>query len=369
MAGVHPLEGITVVEIGHSVAAPFAGLVLGNLGARVIKVENPGDGDHSRGWGPPFWNGTAAAYLPYNREKLGITVDLANPEQAARLRRLILDEADVVIQNLKDGAVERYGLGAEALRAAKPELICCNIGAFGKGGPLSGKPGYDPLMQAFAGLMSVTGEHERPPVRVGVSLIDIGAGMWSVIGILSSLLERARTRQGGTIDTSLFETAMSWMTPHMAAYETSGEIRRPHGSGSAEIVPYQAFRTTDGWVMVSAGNDGLFAKLCRSLERPDLGADPRYARNAGRVAHRMELLAALEAEIARRSSAELGAALDASGIPNAPVQTIDAVEAHPQLAAVGILQRGPADGLRSVGLPISFDGERPPLSPPCAASG
>ena len=228
-----------MVEIGHSVAAPFAGLILGSLGARVIKVENPGHGDHARGWGPPFWNGTATTYLSYNREKLGITVDFANPEEVARLRRLILDEADVVIQNLKDGAVERYGLGADALRAEKPGLICANIGAFGKGGELSGKPGYDPLMQAFAGVMSVTGEHDRPPVRVGVSFIDMGSGMWSVIGILAALLERAGTRQGGTIDTSLFETAMSWMTSHMAAFESSGEVRPPLrvGRGGDRALP------------------------------------------------------------------------------------------------------------------------------------
>ena len=360
MASVTPLAGITVVEIGHSVAAPFAGLVLAGLGARVIKVENPGHGDHSRGWGPPFWNGTAAAYLPYNRDKLGIAVDLADPVAAGRLKRLILDEADVLIQNLREGAAERFGLGSEALRAERPDLICCDIGAFGQGGPLSGKPGYDPLMQAFAGIMSVTGEHGRPPVRVGVSLVDVGSGMWSVIGILSALFERARTGEGATIRISLFETAVAWMAPHMAAYETTDEVRLPHGSGTAEIVPYQAFRTRDGWLMVAAGNDGLFAKLCRALGRPELADDPRFRANPGRVANRADLLAILEPTIAGYSLEELGATLDAFGIPNAPVQTIDALASHPQLAATGLYQRGPEDALPTVGLPLTFDGRRAP---------
>ncbi len=361
MASNQPLAGITVVEIGHSVAAPFAGMIFGMLGARVVKVESPGHGDHARGWGPPFWNGTATTYMPLNRDKLGVAVDLGDPAQAERLRSFILDETDVVIQNLRDGVVERFGLGADELRSLKPELIVCNIGASGGAGPLNGKPGYDPLMQAFSGLMSVTGEVDRPPVRVGVSLVDMGSGMWSVIGILAALLERATTKSGCTIDTSLFETAAAWMTVHLAACESSGEVRKPHGSGLAEIVPYQAFSTRTGWLMIAAGNDGLFVKLCRALGLTDLLDDARFRTNADRVGNRDVLLARLEAEISARDRETLAEELDAFGVPNAPLNSVDTMLRHPQLEATGILQTAPDGGLRTIGLPLRFDGVRPPF--------
>src|SRR3954467_196482 len=196
MVSATPLAGITVVELGHSVAAPYAGMILADLGADVIKVENPDKGDHARGWGPPWWHGTASAYQALNRNKRGITVDLGDPAAAEKLRALILDRADVVLQNLRVGVAERYGLGADQLRDQKPSLIYCNLGAFGTEGPLRDKPGYDPLMQAFGGLMSVTGEEGRPPVRVGVSMVDLTAGLWSALGILAALYER-RGGSGG----------------------------------------------------------------------------------------------------------------------------------------------------------------------------
>src|SRR5262249_2766203 len=184
-----PLEGLVVVELGHSVAAPYAGLILADLGARVIKVENPKSGDYARGWGPPFWRDIASCFHGLNRGKEGITADFGDPQDCAALKALILEKADAVIQNLRPGILEKFGLTAEALRVAKPSLIWCDIGAFGAKGPLAGKPGYDPLVQASTGIMSVTGEGGgRPPVRVGVSLIDMGSGMWTVIGLLAALL-------------------------------------------------------------------------------------------------------------------------------------------------------------------------------------
>lgn len=362
MSTTQPLAGLVVVEIGHSFAAPFAGMVLAGLGAEVIKVENPGAGDHARGWGPPFSDGTATAYLAMNRDKMGVTVDFGNPQEAARLKRLILDRADVVLQNLKAGSLDKYGLGAEQLRAEKADLIYCNIGAFGKEGPMSAKPGYDPLMQAFAGLMSVTGELDRPPVRVGVSLIDFGTGMWSVIGILAALLDRARTKQGGEIGASLFETAVTWMTVHMAGYLASGEARKPYGSGIAEIVPYQAFMTADGWLMIAAGNDNLFRKLCKALQLPELAGDARFKTNSARVINRHALIEKLSQAIASYPIAKLMVALDAEGIPNSPLQTVSEIADHPQLKATGLLQDGPYGSLPLVGMPITFDGARAPYS-------
>jgi len=359
MPSAKPLAGITVVEIGHSVAAPYAGLILSELGADVIKVENPKGGDYARGWGPPFWNGTASAFHGLNRGKSGITVNFGDPEEAGRLRRLIIDRADAVIQNLRAGVMQGYGLGAAELTAAKPSLIYCDLGAFGESGPMSSKPGYDPLMQAFAGIMSVTGEGgDRPPVRVGVSIVDMGSGMWATIGILAALFERTRTGRGGAVATSLYETALAWMTVPLAGYAANGEIRRPHGSGTAEIAPYQCFPTRGGWLMIAAGNDNLYRRLCATLGRPELGEDARFLTNGDRVVNRGVLVPMIE-EITRTwDIEELMAALDKAGIPNAPLQNVAQVSAHPQTQAVGILQQGPEGALPTVGLPLAFDGER-----------
>ena len=359
MPSAKPLAGITVVEIGHSVAAPYAGLILSELGAEVIKVENPKGGDYARGWGPPFWNGTASAFHGLNRGKSGITVNFGDPEEAGRLRRLIIDRADAVIQNLRAGVMQGYGLGAAELTAAKPSLIYCDLGAFGESGPMSSKPGYDPLMQAFAGIMSVTGEGgDRPPVRVGVSIVDMGSGMWATIGILAALFERTRTGRGGAVATSLYETALAWMTVPLAGYAANGEIRRPHGSGTAEIAPYQCFPTRGGWLMIAAGNDNLYRRLCVTLGRPELGEDARFLTNGDRVVNRGILVPMIE-EITRTwDIEELMAALDKAGIPNAPLQNVAQVSDHPQTQAVGILQTGPEGALPTVGLPLAFDGER-----------
>jgi crotonobetainyl-CoA:carnitine CoA-transferase CaiB-like acyl-CoA transferase len=359
MPSAKPLAGITVVEIGHSVAAPYAGLILSELGAEVIKVENPKGGDYARGWGPPFWNGTASAFHGLNRGKSGITVNFGDAEEAGRLRRLIIDRADAVIQNLRAGVMQGYGLGAAELTAAKPSLIYCDLGAFGESGPMSSKPGYDPLMQAFAGIMSVTGEGgDRPPVRVGVSIVDMGSGMWATIGILAALFERTRTGRGGAVATSLYETALAWMTVPLAGYAANGEIRRPHGSGTAEIAPYQCFPTRGGWLMIAAGNDNLYRRLCVTLGRPELGEDARFLTNGDRVVNRGILVPMIE-EITRTwDIEELMAALDKAGIPNAPLQNVAQVSDHPQTQAVGILQAGPEGALPTVGLPLAFDGER-----------
>ncbi|MCW3474043.1 CaiB/BaiF CoA transferase family protein [Limobrevibacterium gyesilva] len=369
MATPRPLAGLKVLEIGHSIAAPYAGMILGELGADVVKLENPGGGDYARGWGPPFSLGTATMFQAMNRAKRGIAVDLKDTAQRTRLRRLIIDDMDVVLHNLKPGALDRLGLGAEGLLADKPALIFCNIGAFGARGPLKHRPGYDPLMQAFGGLMSMLGEDGRPPVRVSVSIMDLATGMWSVIGILAAQAERQRTGKGGIIDASLFETSCAWMGIPIASYLASGKLPARAGSGVQEIVPYQAYAATDGYIMVAAGNDGLFRRLCGALHRPDLAADPRFETNAGRVAHRPELIGQLAQEFARDGVAAWVAKLEAVGVPSGPVQTLDQVVGHPQTEAMGMLQTGPEGGLRTMGLPLSFDGVRPPYERMAPALG
>lgn len=357
MTNTAPLAGLTILELGHSVAGPYAGLILAELGARVIKVENPETGDYARGWGPPFLDDDATAFHALNRGKESVTLDFSDPEQLGLLRRLIA-RADAVIQNLRPGLLAKFGIDVAEVRAKHPELIWCDIGAFGKSGPLAAKPGYDPLAQASSGIMSVTGEADRPPVRVGVSLVDMGSGMWTVIGLLAALVERQKTGQGAHVATSLFETGLAWMTIPLAAHAVSGEVRKPHGSGLAEIVPYQAFEAADGQVMIAAGNDRLFARLCEAIPGlAGLGADERFRQNRGRVMLRDELIPQIEAAIGRLRVAEVAALLDAAQVPNCPLLRVDQVWTHPQTEAVGILTR--AGDHRWVGLPFSIDDHRP----------
>jgi crotonobetainyl-CoA:carnitine CoA-transferase CaiB-like acyl-CoA transferase len=360
MSSTRPLSGLTVIEIGHSVAAPYAGMILGELGAEVIKVENPKGGDPCRGWGPPFTGDTATAFHAFNRAKRGITMDLADPTEVDKLRTLIHDRADVLIHNLKYGTLERYGLSAETVTGEKPSLVWCNLGAFGSMGPLRDRPGYDPMMQAYGGLMSLLGEDGRPPVRVGVSIIDIATGMWSVIGILAALQERQRTGRGGVVDTSLYETTLAWMTLPVSAYLANGEIPTRHGSGIEQIVPYQAFETADGFMMVAAGNDNLFRRLCAAIERPGLAEEARFRTNAERVVNRRELVPILTDIFRTAPMAVWAERLDKAGIPNSPIQTLDKVVSDAQTQALGIIQKwAGSPTLSLVGLPMSFDGARP----------
>ena len=266
-----------------------------------------------------------------------MTADFSQAGDAAALRALSLDHADAVIQNLRPGILERFGLAPRSLRAEKPSLIWCDIGAFGATGPLASKPGYDPLVQASTGIMSVTGEGgDRPPVRVGVSIVDMGSGMWTVIGLLASLIARARDGAGSHVTTSLYETGLAWMMIPLAGYEAAGDVRRPYGSGVAEIVPYQAFETADGWHMIAAGNDNLFRKLCAVLDLNELAGDPDFATNAARVRNRDRLIATIARAVARLMPDDLSARLDRAGVPNSPLLTVDQVSAHPQTRALEI---------------------------------
>ena len=352
------LAGIVVIELGHSVAAPYAGQVLGDLGAEVVKVEKPA-GDDARKWGPPFLDGASATFQALNRNKRSVVCELRDEAQRARLVELVVERADVVLQNLRPGQADALGLGAEALRRRKPSLVYCNLGAFGARGPLAARPGYDPLMQAFGGIMSVVGEAGRPPVRVGPSIIDMGTAMWAVVGIVAALYRRRATGEGGVVDVSLFETAAAWMSLYAAQYLASGELPGKSGSGQASIVPYRAYRTADGDLVVAAGNDALFARLCEVLGHPEWAREARFATNPERVRNAAALYALIEAEMARRTNAQWSAALDAAGVPCAPVQDVAQMLEHDQLRALGLLQAVPGSSVPLIGLPVSFDGERP----------
>jgi crotonobetainyl-CoA:carnitine CoA-transferase CaiB-like acyl-CoA transferase len=361
MTAATPLSDITVIELGHSVAAPYAAEILADLGATVIKVEKRDGGDDARQWAPPYWHGSSAIFQSLNRNKFSVTVDLRDERERAALVRLIEERADVLIQNLRPGMVEELGLDAATLRGRNKRLIYCGIGAFGRAGPLATRPGYDPLMQAFGGLMSVTGEAGEPPVRVGTSIIDMGAGLWSAIGILSALHHRTATGEGTTVDTSLYETALAWMTYHAANYQASGEVPKRHGSGTFGIVPYRGYATRDGYLLIGAGNDKLFGKLATALGHPAWADDARFRDNPQRVENRVALDALIEEVTRSNTSVAWQAVLEAAGVPSAPMQSVDEVLAHAQTKALGMLQESPDGRLTIMGLPLSFDGERPPF--------
>ncbi|MBL8383361.1 MAG: CoA transferase [Burkholderiales bacterium] len=363
-----PLAGLVVVELGHSVAAPFAGQVFADLGADVIKIEKP-EGDDARKWGPPFVDGASATFQALNRGKHSVVARLRDAASCAAVRRLILERADVCLQNLRPGQVDALGLGADALLREKPALVYCNLGAFGSRGPLADRPGYDPLMQAFGGIMSVVGEEGQPAVRVGPSIVDVGTGMWAVIGILTALLKRRDSGIGGLVDVSLYETATSWMSMHAAQFLASGELPRKAGSGTVGIVPYRAYRTADGELVVAAGNDKLFRGLCRALGHADWAADERFATNPERVRNAAALYALIEPIMRSDVNAAWMARLDAEGVPCAPVQDARQMLEHAQTRALGLLQDVPGSSIPMMSLPLSFDGARPRSSTASPALG
>jgi crotonobetainyl-CoA:carnitine CoA-transferase CaiB-like acyl-CoA transferase len=357
------LDGIRVVELGANLAGPVAGEILAHMGADVLKVERP-EGDDARGWGPPFWKGTSPGFLAVNANKRSITVDLKDKDAVAELIALI-GEADVVVQNMRPGSLDALGLGAETLTTRYPKLVYCSVWAFGRTGPLKLKPGYEPLLQAFSGLMMMNGGEGDPPTRVGTSILDYGTGMWTAIGALAGLVHRAATGKGCVVDSSLFETGLAWMKGFHVSYQSSGQMPERHRTGSNRVVPFEAFESATGPMIIAAGNDRLFAKLAKVVGHPEWVTDPRYATNGARVAHKDELIAAIAAIIATRSKGEWIDALEAEGVPCGPINALPDAAAHPQAHALGIVQPVPGeDDLTVIALPLSFDGERPGIRRP-----
>ncbi len=346
-----PLSGIRVLDLTSSLAGPTATEILGALGADVVKIEHPGRGDEARDWGPRFFAGGSVMFFAANAGKRSLALDLKSPEGLEALLRLT-DGADVAVQSLRPGAAERLGFGPDALRARNPRLVYATIGAFGSAEPLGSEPGYDPLMQAAAGIMSLTGEADRPPVRVGVSLIDIGTGVWAALAIVAALLEG----RGRTLELSLYETALS-LVPYQLTDVLAGNDPSPRsGTAFPLIVPYQVFGAADGELMVVAGNDRLFTKLCETVGAPELATDPRFATNPLRVENRDQLIPLLQARIATTGSAELLTRLREAGVPASPVNDLAQVAQEKQLRALGILQE--LGGHEVVAPPLSADGER-----------
>ena len=357
-----------MLDVTTSIAGPYCAQILAALGADVVKVERPDTGDDGRAWGPPFWNGEGTMFLSANAGKRSLGLSLRDPRGREALLRLA-GRADVFLQSLRPGLAEELGLGPEELRAANPRLVYCSLGAYGHTGPLSSEPGYDALMQAAGGLISITGEPGRPGVRVGSSLIDQGTGTWAALGVLAALLERERTGKGCIVDVSLYETAIGYIGYHLAGYLADGTIPTGEGTRFPMVAPYQVMATRDGELLVAGGNDRLFSAICDVLGLPELVDDPRFRTNAERVRNRDELVALLEERLVTEGSATWHERLTAAGVPTAAVADVRDVAESPQTAALGILQ--PLDhprieNLTLAALPLSFDRERAlhPSGPP-----
>jgi crotonobetainyl-CoA:carnitine CoA-transferase CaiB-like acyl-CoA transferase len=349
---VRPLENVRVVDVTVSLAGPYCTQLLGALGADVVKVERPDGGDETRRWGV---GGESPLFLAANANKRSLALDLSTAEGLEVLLRLS-DGADVFVHSLRPGLAEQRGLSAAELRRRNERLVYCAIGAFGRAGPLSGEPGYDPLMQAAGGIMSVTGEPDRPPVRVGVSLVDQATALWAALGIVLALAERERSGRGRAVDVSLFESAVSLVPYQVIDFLRTGTVAGRHGTAFPLIAPYESFATADGRLMIAAGNDRLFARLCGALGLDRLRIDPRFATNPDRVEHRTALCELIEERLRAEPASTWLERLRAAQVPASPVNDVGVVAEHEQTRALGLLQD--VRGERLVAPPLSFDGER-----------
>jgi crotonobetainyl-CoA:carnitine CoA-transferase CaiB-like acyl-CoA transferase len=334
------LDGVKVLDLSRILAGPTCTQLLGDLGASVIKVENPATGgDDTRQWGPPYVRDAAGAdsdlsayFMSANRNKRSVAIDIATPEGQAQIRRLAA-EADVLIENFKPGGLAKYGLDHVAICGEFPGLVYCSISGFGQTGPNASKPGYDLMAQGFGGIMSLTGDPDGAPMKVGVGIADVMCGMYATVGILAALRHRERTGEGQHIDIALVDAQIAWLINEGVNYLTSGEVPQRRGNGHPNIVPYDVYQTSDGHVILAVGNDRQFSRLMDYLDLAGLARDPRFASNPARLEHRDALSAILVPQIAARSSAELIAAMEERRVPVGPVQTLDQVFASTQVAA------------------------------------
>ena len=354
------LEGMTCVDLTQNVAGPYCTQLLGDFGAAVIKIERPRGGDDARRFFP-FWQGESTAFLTYNRNKKSVCVDLDHPRGREIVHRLAA-KADIFVHSMKPGSAEARGLGYEDLSRENPRLVYGSISGFGDKGPLKELPGYDPLAQAYSGIISVNGHPGSAPARVVVPVIDVGSGMWLFTGILAALLERVATGKGAKVAGSLLETGVVWTSLLMTAYQANGEVPEPIGSASPAAAPYEAFQTSDSWILIAAGNDRLFAKLCQLLNLPELPRDPRFRSNGERVPRRNELHEILEGETKQRTTGEWIRLMREAGIPASPINKFDKVFKDEQVNALGMFPAAPPGfripDLKLVDIAVSINGEK-----------
>ncbi|WP_017753517.1 CaiB/BaiF CoA transferase family protein [Calidifontibacillus oryziterrae] len=350
------LEGIKVLDLTRVLAGPFCTMILGDLGAEIIKVEAPGGSDDTRQWGPPYAATESAYYLCANRNKRALTLNLKSNDGKELLKRLI-QESDVIIENFKSGTMEKWGLGYNELKKINPKIIHCSITGFGQNGPYRKLPGYDSIIQAMSGLMSITGSEESGPMKVGVAISDLFTGLYANIGILAALHERTRSGQGQSIDVSLFDSQLSVLANVASNYLISGKQPGLLGNQHPNIVPYQPFETKDGTLVVAVGNDSQFRKLCSILEAPELGVDEKFITNSKRLENRDELIGILASKFKLKTTKELADLLNQISVPAGPIQTMKEVFNDPQVHArnmVWELEHPIAGQIKLVGSPLKL---------------
>lgn len=361
------LAGLKVVDLSRVLGGPYCTQILSDHGASVIKVEPP-SGDETRSWGPPFVGDTASYFIGINRNKRDIVLDLSRPAGREVALRLLAD-ADVLVENFKTGTMEKWGLGYEAvLRERFPRLIHCRVSGFGSDGPLGGAPGYDAVAQALGGLMSVNGDPQSGPTRVGIPIVDLATGLNATIGILLALAERNRSSVGQFVDATLYDTAVGLLHPHAANWFVNGQVPALVGSGHPNVVPYDKFQTRSGEIFLGIGNDGQFHKFCEFVSRPDLAADPRYANNGERNRNRIALRASIEVLLEDRDGAELCEALLKAGVPAGPVNAVPQVLQHPHTLHRNMVVE-PGSGQRALGIPVKLSRTPGSVRSPAPALG
>jgi crotonobetainyl-CoA:carnitine CoA-transferase CaiB-like acyl-CoA transferase len=355
------LDGIRVLDLSRVIAGPWCGALLGDFGADVIKVEDTDAGDESRTW-PPRKDGETAAYLLFNRNKRGVTLDLKSPEGVEVIKALV-QKSDVLVENFRTGTMESFGLGYDVLAEINPRLIYCSVSAFGRTGPRKDSPGYEALMQAFSGIMSITGEPGGPPVRSAVSFLDLTTGILCALGVTAAVHQRERTGLGQRVDGSLLDTAVALLAYHAEGYLLAGLVPKALGSGHPSLSPYRNFKCRDGqWIFIAAANDRFWGKLTRALDLEAMAADPRFMKNGDRVANRAELEAMLEKIIGEYDREPLLKRLEEADVPATPVNTVDQVMNDPQTIARGMIERvvHPKLGeIPVVGTPLKFSRMNP----------
>lgn len=351
-----PLDGIRVLDLTRVLAGPYCTMFLGDMGAEVIKVEQPGVGDDSRGWGPPFAGGESAYFLCVNRNKKSVTINIKS-DQGVALLRCLAEVADILVENFRPGTMERLGLGEKELRAANPRLIYASLSGYGADGPMKDWPGYDVIVQAWGGLMSITGMPDGEPTKVGVAIVDIVAGLVLGQAILAALFARGWTGAGQKIETSLLEAEVACLINAGSNYLIGGSVPGRYGNAHPNIVPYQSFKTRDGYLVVGVAGEAIWRRFCEAIGRPDLTDDPRFARNPQRVENREELIDILKEIFLKRDTTTWMDLFNEAGIPCAPVQTVDQVFNSPQVIhreMVTEVQHPTAGTVRMAGLPIKF---------------
>ena len=356
MSSNGPLKGIKVIDFSKSLAGPYGSMLLADMGAEVIKIEVPGRGDDSRGWGPPFIKGEAAYFLSINRNKKSLTLNLKN-EKALKIALKLIKNADVVFETNRPGTMKRLRLDYKAVRRVKPDIIYCSLSGFGQTGPYSNRPGYDQVIQGYGGIMGLTGEADGPPMTVGIAVTDIATGMFAVTGILAALYHREKTGEGQYIDASMLDGQVSWLTYQAGRYLASGEVPRRTGSVHPLIAPDQPFKTKDGFINIVAGNNNLWKKFCKAAGLQDIAEDPRFTTNAMRVENCSDMAAAISKIIATKTVDEWLDILNNAGVPCGPINTVDRILSDPHVLARDMLVEidHPRCGkIKVTGFPVKF---------------